>query len=280
MNKTVLQVGCFGEPGSFSYEAMEKYFQGIEKKESYYAYFEDVVQAVKKQKIQYGVLPIENSSTGGITDVYDLIRRYDCAIVGEKCVKIEHNLMAIPGVALENIREVYSHPQGFAQCKNFFGTHPKMTQIPYFNTSQSAKMVHEKQSSYMAAVAGRRAADLYGLRILAENINMNTYNYTRFFIIANQQEYVQTADKITLVVVVKHEPGSLYKTLGHFYHSGLNMMNIESRPLESRPFEYFFHIDLQGNLKDEKVHCAFEQLKDDCTYYKVLGNYLADKEGV
>lgn len=271
-----LEVGCFGMPGSYSHQALEKYFAGRQINRHHYALFEDVVQAVKKGEIKYGVLPIENSSTGGITEVYDLLRHYDCSIVGEQCVKIEHNLLGVPGARLEDITTVYSHPQGFAQSKEFFQQYPQMELVPYFSTSKSAETVRDKQDRHLAAVAGSQAAEMYGLQILAANINYNSNNYTRFIVIANEAEQAANANKITVVVAVKHEAGSLYRTLGHFYHSGLNMMNLESRPIEGKSWEYFFHIDLVGNLREERVRQALAQLSDSCAYCKILGNYPAD----
>jgi len=270
-------VGYQGVPGAYSHLALHKYFAGANIEEHNYTLFEDVAQAVKEGEVTYGLLPIENSSTGGITEVYDLVRRYDCHIVGEICVKIEHNLLAYPGTSLDKVTEVYSHPQGFAQCRPFFKQYPKMMQIPYFNTAKGAELVSIKKTDYMAAVAGRQAAELYGLEILASNINANTYNYTRFFVIASEMQEIPNADKITLVVSLKHEPGSLYHMLGSFYHNGLNMLNIESRPIEGKPWEYFFHIDVSGNLHDANVKKAIAEVENSSTYCKVLGNYVGDK---
>ncbi len=272
----IVEVGCFGMPGSYSHQALEKYFENKKIIRHHYALFEDVVKAVKKGEIKYGVLPIENSSTGGITEVYDLLRHQDCSIVGEQCVKIEHNLLGISGAKLDEITTVYSHPQGFAQSKEFFQQYPKMELIPYFSTSKSAETVRDRQDKNLAAVAGRQAAEMYSLEILASNINYNSNNYTRFVVIANEPEQEPNANKITVVVAVKHEAGSLYRILGHFYHSGLNMMNLESRPIEGKSWEYFFHIDLVGNLREERVRQALKQLADSCAYYKILGNYPAD----
>lgn len=270
-------VGYQGVPGAYSHLALQKYFAGAQVEEHNYTLFEDVAQAVKEGEVAYGLLPIENSSTGGITEVYDLVRRHDCHIVGEKCVKIEHNLLAYPGTSLDKITEVYSHPQGFAQCRPFFKQYPKMAQIPYFNTAKGAELVSIRKTDYMAAVAGRQAAELYGLEILASNINANTNNYTRFFVIASEMQEIPNADKITLVVSLKHEPGSLYNMLGNFYHNGLNMLNIESRPIEGTPWEYFFHIDVSGNLHDANVKNALAEIENTSTYCKVLGNYVGDK---
>lgn len=272
-----LRIGYQGVPGAYSHLAVEKYFVGCRRSERNYMLFEDVAQAVREGEIDYGLLPIENSSTGGITEVYDLIRRYGCSIVGEKCIKIEHHLLACPGASLEKIREVYSHPQGFAQCRAFFRQYPQMAQIPYYNTAKGAELVSTKKTDYMAAVAGIQAAELYGLEVLAAGINANSANYTRFFVIADKQQETEGADKITLVVSLKHEPGSLYRMLGAFYNNGLNMLSIESRPIEGKPWEYFFHIDVSGNLGDGNVKKALREVGECCSYFKVLGNYVGDK---
>lgn len=273
-----LKVGCYGAKGSYTYEAMEQQFAGKEREESYFPLFEDVVKAVKDGTIDYGVLPIENSSTGGITEVYDLIQKYDCAVVGEQLVKIEHNLLGIPGATLDDIDTVYSHPQGFRQCRPFFNEHRDWTLEPYFSTSRSAERVAEDGRKNQAAVASRTAARLYGLSVLAENIYFNQSNYTRFFIIGPKMEITEDADKITLVISVKHEPGALYHVLGYFFYGGMNMTHLESRPMEGHPFEYFFHIDVKGCIHDPSNAQTLHGLASMCTYFKILGNYPSCKK--
>ncbi len=208
--------------------------------------------------------------------MYDLLRKFDCSIVGERCVKIEQNLLGYGEANLNTVTKVYSHPQGLQQSKEFFKDHPQMEQIPYFSTSKSAEEVAKQKDITLAAVASKKAAELYGLKVLAENINYNSNNYTRFVIISKQVEHVPNANKITIVLSVKHETGSLYKALGHLYHRGLNMINLESRPMEGKSWEYFFHIDLTGNLADPDVQDGFEAVQHNCTYFKILGNYRAD----
>lgn len=276
MATKAIPVGYQGVPGAYSHMALLQYFQGQEVQAENFMLFEDVVQAVAEGKVRYGVLPIENSSTGGITDVYDLARRYSIFIVGEKILKIEHCLLAYPGTCLENITEVYSHPQGFSQCSLFFKEHPVMRQFNYFNTAKAAELVAEKKDPHMAAVAGVQAADQYGLEILARGINNNKSNYTRFIIISREQELVPEADKITLIVSLKHQPGSLYRLLAHFAQQNINMTNIESRPYPGRPWEYYFHMDITGHLTDPAVQEALQQLPEDTTECKILGNYPAD----
>lgn len=273
MNEKILKVGCYGAKGSFTYDAMEQQFGHLPREEFYFPLFEDVMKAVKDGTIDYGVVPIENSSTGGITEVYDLIRKHDCAVAGEQVVKIEQNLLGLPGAKLEDIDTVYSHPQGFAQCRPFFLEHRDWTQVPYFSTSRSAERVAEDGRKNQAAVASRTAAKLYGLEVLAENIMFNTSNYTRFFIIAAEPEQRADADKITLVISVKHEPGALYHVLGYFFYGGMNMTHLESRPMEGHPFEYFFHIDVMGSLEDPANAQTLRGLQSMCTYFKILGNY-------
>ncbi|MDP0494255.1 MAG: prephenate dehydratase [Fusobacterium sp. JB021] len=276
--KNKIYVGYQGVEGAYSHLAIEEYFKDENIEEFNYSIFEDVLEAVSKGEIEYGILPIENSSTGGITEVYDLIRQYNCFIIGEKIIKVDHNLLAYPGTKLEDIREVYSHPQGFAQCRGFFKEHPKMKQIPYYNTARGAKLVSEEKKNYMGAVAGKQAAKRYNLEILASNINANKNNYTRFFIISKKMIKNEKANKITMVVTLKHEPGSLYKLLGCFSNYNMNMENIESRPIAEEPWQYFFHIDVTGNLEEENVREALEKMKEFVSEYKVLGNYIGEKK--
>ena len=273
-----IRVGYQGVQGSFSHQALEDYFADVAKVEMNYVHFEDVAAAVKNHEIKYGVLPIENSSTGGITEVYDLVRKYDCHIVGEKIIKVDQNLLGLPGATVAGLKQVYSHPQGLEQSREFFKKHPGIELIPFFNTARSAKMVSESGDPAKGAVASRQAAKLYGLDILAENINYNVANHTRFIVIADQPEHRPDADKITVIIATQHEPGSLYKVLQHFYKGGLNMLNLESRPMEGRSWEYFFNIDLTGNLEDPKVRQGLQDVAEYSAYCKILGNYVSDGE--
>jgi len=179
------------------------------------------------------------------------------------------------GASLGTIKTVYSHPQGLKQCADFFHDYPDIEQVPYFSTSKSAEEVAEKQDVSLGAIAGKQAAELYNLKVIAPAINSNSNNYTRFVIIAKKPEIVANANKITLIVAVKHETGSLYKMLASFYHMGLNMLNLESRPIVGKTWEYFFYIDVTGNLADPLVIDVMEEIKSKSTYCKILGNYRA-----
>ncbi len=270
-----LEIACFGPAGSFTHQALREYFHERQYNRHHFNTFEEVIASASSGEMDYAVLPLENSSTGGITEVYDLLRQYDCSIVGEQCVKIEQNLLGCEGATLQSIKTVYSHPQGLKQCKDFFHDYPQIEQVPYFSTSKSAEEVAQRQDVTLGAIAGKQAAELYNLKVIAPAINSNSNNYTRFVIIAKRPEVVPEADKITLIVAVKHEIGSLYKMLASFYHMGLNMLNLESRPIVGKTWEYFFYIDVTGNLADPLVQDVLEEIKAKTTYCKILGNYRA-----
>ncbi|MBR4846922.1 MAG: chorismate mutase, partial [Phascolarctobacterium sp.] len=190
-----LKIACFGVPGSFTHQALEDYFAERTYERQHFNLFEEVISAVSNGEVDYGVVPIENSSTGGITEVYDLLRKFDCSIVGERCLKIEQNLLGYGDATLSTIKKVYSHPQGLMQSKEFFKDHPQMEKVPYYSTSKSAETVAEQKDITLAAIAGKKAAELYGLKILAENINFNSNNSTRFVVIAKAPEKVSVANK-------------------------------------------------------------------------------------
>ncbi|WP_026881859.1 chorismate mutase [Clostridium akagii] len=265
-------VGFQGVPGSFSEEALIQYF-GSNTISRSFSEFQDVFEALQNGKIDYGVLPVENSSTGGITEVYELLRKYGLYITGEKCIKVSHNLLGIKGAKLEDITEVYSHPQAFQQSNVFFKNYPNLNLVPYYNTATSAELVSKKNSNTIAAVASEKAADLYNLDILEKNINYNTQNYTRFIVISKNVEVSENCNKISVVITVPHKTGSLYNILSNFAHNNLNMMKIESRPIEGKPWEYFFYIDFQGNLINPEIKKAVALIERNSSYFKLLGNY-------
>ncbi len=273
-NRT-LEIACFGPAGSFTHQALEDYFEGRVFNRHHFNTFDEVISSVANEEMDYAVLPIENSSTGGITEVYDLLRTHDCHIVGEQIVKIEQNLMGVEGASLQTIKTVYSHPQGFKQCKNFFKDYPDIEKVPFFSTSKSAEEVAEKNDVTLAAVAGRAAAELYNLKVIAPAVNFNSNNYTRFIIIGKRPEIVPNANKISMLVAVAHETGALYKILASFYYTGLNMMNLQSRPMDGKSWEYYFYIDVTGNLADPLVADVIEEVRSKSNYIKILGNYRA-----
>lgn len=271
INKSNLLVGFQGVEGAFSEQALYEYF-GEDVKTKKLINFKDVFDALKNNDIDYGILPIENSSTGAIVDVYDLLRQYGFYIIGEKCIKIDQHLLGIQGSKIEDIEEVYSHPQGFHQSSEFFRNHPEWRLIPYSNTATSAKMIRDHNVKTKAAVASIRAAEIYDLNILKHNINFNKSNDTRFLIIGKNLEIVD-ANKISVVVNTPHRAGALYGILRYFAENNLNMLKIESRPMVNKSWEYFFYIDFEGNLNKRIVKEALKLINENCSSFQLLGNY-------
>jgi chorismate mutase/prephenate dehydratase len=264
--------GYQGAPGSFGEEAMLAYF-GEESESRSYKSFREMLDAISVNEIDYGVFPIENSSTGSINEVYDLLRMYDLSIVGEITLKIKQNLLGIKGAKVDDIREVYSHGQGFQQSEEFFLENPQMTLIPFFNTAIGAKHVSDMGDVSKAAVASERAAVIYGLDILKENLNDCSNNYTRFAVVGKNLEWDIDSDKISIILTVANKVGALYSVMKLFAEKGINMIKIESRPIQERSWEYFFYIDIEGNLSDTGVVGIMEEIKKTSTYFRMLGNY-------
>lgn len=272
--KKVYKVVYQGVPGSFSEEALDNFF-GKNTIKHHVEDFEDVFKKLKEDDIDYGVLPIENSSTGGIAEVYDLLRKYDAFIVGEKKVKVNHNLLSVKDAAIEDIKEVFSHAQAFSQSYEYLKD-MKWKLTPYYNTAISAKYVKECNDKSKAAIASKRAADLYDLKVLEENINFNSTNSTRFIVVGKKLELKESNDKISMVFSTPHQVGALYKVLSNIFDNKLNMLKIESRPIHNKPWEYFFYVDIQGNLLNDNVKAAIDNIKEECSYFTILGNYRAD----
>lgn len=280
INETVKpspRVGYQGVPGAYGEEATYTYFKGQWSELIAHDSFEDVFEALLEGSIDYGVVPIENSSAGEVFDTYDLIKEHQLYIVGEQTIKIEHNLLGLKGAKIEDINEVYSHPQGLSQTKAFLKEHPKMKQIPYINTATACQHVAELKDTSKAAIASKRAASLYGLDILKSNIHFNKNNFTRFIVLARKMHITDECDKISIVFNTAHTSGSLYNILGHFAYNGLNLLKIQSRPLLEKKWEYYFFADLEGNLQDVNVLIALSKIKDECPYFKILGNYKQSK---
>jgi len=270
-----LIVGFYGVTGSFSEQALKEYFgEKVDTKEI--SEFEDIFLELKYGKINYGVIPIENSSTGAISEVYDLLNKYDFYITGEKYLKISQNLMGIKGSTLDNIKEVYSHPQGLKQSMEFLKGYPQWNLVPYKSTAKSAELVKDRNDKTLAAIASTKAAEIYDLEILQKNVNSNATNMTRFVVIGKEMESDTKSNKISLVLSTTHTAGSLYHVLKHFAENNINLMKIESRPIKDKPWEYFFYIDFQGNINENKIIHAIELIKNNSRYFKILGNYRSE----
>lgn len=267
-----IKLGFQGLEGSFSEEAMIKYF-GENKETSHYETFEDVFEALKKNEIDYGILPVENTSTGAITEVYDLMNKYGFYIVGEECIKINQHLIGLEGTKLDNIKEVYSHPQGFQQSSEFLNSNKEWICIPYYNTATSVKKVYDLNDITKVAIGSERAAKLYGLKILVHNINNQCENQTRFLIIGRNLEVDENCDKVSIVFSLEDEVGTLNSILNNFAENNINLKKIESRPIKNSPWKYLLYIDFDGNLNSIEVKSALKLIEKNSEYFKLLGNY-------
>ena len=261
-----------GEPGCYSEEAAVGFF-GQEVDSRGLAWFPDVFAALERGEADYAVLPVENSSTGSIRQVYDLLAQYHYYIVGEYQVKVEHCLMALPGVELADIRTVYSHEQGLMQCEKYLDGHRDWNRVPALDTAGSAKQVAYTGDRTAAAICSRRAAQIYGLHILAEGINHNSMNHTRFVVVSPVMELRPGRDKISAVFRLPHESGSLHSILTVFAVQGLNLLKIESRPIPGRGWEYLFFLDFSGDLADPGMDGILHELGQLSAQFRILGNF-------
>lgn len=267
-----IKIGYQGVRGSFSEEAMIKYF-GENHTTTDYEEFEDVFLALKNNEIDYGILPIENSSTGAITTVYDLLVKYGLYIVGEECIKIDQNLIGVKGSKLEDIKEIYSHPQGFEQSSEFLSKQNNINLIPFHNTAISAKYISELNDKSKAAIASLRAAKIYGLDVIQKEINDKDNNHTKFIIVGRKLEASKTCNKITVVFSLDDKSGTLYNLLRHFAENNINMIKIESRPSKNEPWQYLLYVDFEGNVENEDVKKAIKLIEEKSEYFKLLGCY-------
>lgn len=260
-----------GEPGAYAYEATVSYF-GEDVKCHNVASWRDAMEEIKTGKADYGVFPIENSTAGIVNGVYDLLVEYDNYIVAEVYVKVNHALLGIKGADISDIKTIYSHPQALMQCEGYLRDKP-WQQISYTNTASSALKVSEDGDKSKAAIASVNAGKLYNLQVLAEGINQNEKNTTRFIVVGNKKEFMITSDKISICFEINHESGSLYNMLSHLIYNGLNMTRIESRPIPEKTWEYRFFVDIEGNLEDASVKNAFTGMKEEANDFRILGNY-------
>ena len=265
------RVMCQGVDGSYSTAACERLFAAPEI--LYVKSFDGVFNAVSSGLCDYGVIPIENSTMGSVKKVYDLMIEHNFYIVRSTRIKINHCLLANPGARLEDIREVYSHEQALGQCGTWLRAH-NIQVHDCENTAIAAQRVAESGRMDVAAVSSARCAELYGLKNLASNIQDNGNNHTRFICIARKPEIYPGADKTTLMLVLPHRPGALYKILARFYALGINLLKLESRPIPDRDFEFMFYFDLETSIYSEEFVRIISELDSLCEELHYLGSYL------
>lgn len=269
----VITAGYCGIPGSFGESALVRYFGELQESIRNYPAFSLVCDAILKEEIRYGILPVENTTTGGIKEVYDLIRQKDLYITGEVYLPIVHNLIGLPGATPEDVLEIFSHPQGLEQCEKYLSSLKSARLIPMNNTAFSVRHVAELNNSAFAAIGGERAAKLYGLEILKPSIQNSTLNTTRFVVLSKKQEVQADADSTSVVLTTRHTAGALYDILGYFSNEQVSLCRIESRPVPDRPWEYFIFLDVEGSIERENVQRALAGAQTKCPYFKFLGSY-------
>jgi len=271
MEERPLKVAFQGEIGAYSEVAVYKYF-GAEVQPVPCKSFQEVFRKVDSGLVDYGVLPIENSIEGSVNQVYDLLLTHNLMICGEVVVKVEHCLIGNLNSNLNQVKRVYSHPQALAQCSDFLEK-LKCEIIPTYDTAGSVKIVKERGLMDEAAIASERAAEIYGMKILARDISNYPDNYTRFVTISKTDAPPSGNDKTLIIFSVKHAPGALYDALGVFAKRGINLTKIESRPTRKKPWEYIFYLDFEGHRNEPKCSDALRELQDKTLFVKVLGSF-------
>jgi chorismate mutase/prephenate dehydratase len=266
-----------GEPGAYSEQASFNFF-GPEVRAKGLHQFEDVFLALENGQADYGVVPIENNSTGAIRQIYDLLSKYEFSLVGETTVKVEHCLAAPQGADFSTITHVYSHEQGIFQSEEFLKQYPTWVPVSAMDTAGSAKFVAETGDPTKAAICSKWAAKLYGLNILAEKINFNAVNTTRFVVVSPKMELRPGADKVSAVLTTPHESGCLHEILGIFAVNGLNMVKLESRPIPGKSWEYMFFIEFTGDLTAPGMLDVLREIAQTAADFRVLGNFKANLE--
>ena len=264
-------VACQGVEGAYSQIACEKIFK--DPFILYFKTFDAVFQSIEQGLCQYGVLPIENSTAGSVKKVYDLMIHRNFSIIRTFRLKIDHNLLALPGARLDEIKEVYSHEQAINQCSEFLKNLNGIKVIPVENTAVAAEMVAKSGRKDVAALSSHACEELYGLKSLAESVQDKGNNRTRFICISKKLEIYPGSDKTSIMMILSHKPGALYKVLARMYVLGINVTKLESRPIPDRDFEFMFYFDLETSIYSEEFVQLMCELDDLCDEFKYLGSY-------
>ncbi len=264
-------VACQGVEGAYAQIACEKIFKSP--MIMYFKNFDAVFNAIDQGLCQYGILPIENSTAGSVKKVYDLMIHHNFSIVRTFRLKIDHNLLGNPDTKLEQVKEIYSHEQAINQCSEFLKSFPGAKIIPVENTAVAAQLVANSGRNDVAALSSRACEELYGLTCLASSVQDEGNNRTRFICISKNLEIYPGADKTSIMMILSHKPGALYKVLARMYVLGINVIKLESRPIPDRDFEFMFYFDLETSIYSEEFVQLMCELDDLCEEFKYLGSY-------
>ncbi len=266
-----MRVAFQGEPGAYSEAAAIGYF-GENTETAPCETFDQVFARVTSGDCECGIVPIENSLGGSIHQNYDLLARYELSIVGEYILRVEHCLIANPGTEFAEVRTVYSHPQGLAQCDGYIRAH-QWAREPAYDTAGSVKIIKALARSDVAAIASSRAAQVYGMKILDANIEDDPQNFTRFIVLSPTPVTPNAPCKTSIVFSLRNMPGALFKALSVFALRDIDLTKIESRPIAGRPWDYWFYLDFAESATEERGRRALQHLEEIATYLRVFGSY-------
>lgn len=266
-----LTVACQGVDCSFSSIACRRAF--LEPEIRFYERFEEVFDAVSQGSCAYGLIPIENTLAGSVTENYDLMLEHNLSIVGSVTIPVDHCLLLTPGAQLEQLELLLSHPQALHQCSEFFRQHPGIKAREFSNTAAAAQYVAQQGDPTLGAIGSWACAEKYGLQLHSRGIQNRKKNYTRFLAIAQENICTPQCNRMSMVFRLSHRPGSLIHALNHFAQRNINLLKLESRPIPDSPFEFVFYCDFSGNYRDADIQSAMGQLPMDLIYMKFLGNY-------
>jgi prephenate dehydratase len=265
------RVAFQGVQGAFSEDAAASFFKDMGTMPC--PDFESVFRAVERGEAEYGIVPVENSLEGTVAAVNDLLLENDLIIVGEVLVPVVHCLIVHPDAELKDVKRVYSHPQALGQCRSFLAKYPQWEKVPAFDTAGSVRLIRDHGLKEEAAIASRRAAEVYGMKVLREGVQGSDDNFTRFFAIQRSNRLLDHGDKTSLAFATRNIPGALYEAMGCFASREINMTKVESRPRRGRAWEYVFFVDIDGHVNDPKVADALADLVRRAVFVKVLGSY-------
>jgi len=264
-------VGCQGVEGAYSQSACDKLFSPADI--TYFNSFEGVFQAVDGGLCRFGVVPLENSSAGSVNEVYDLMNRYRFYIVRSVKLPVTHTLLAAHGAKMDDIKEIFSHEQAIRQCSRFLKSLNGVKVTECANTAMAAMQTASSGRTDAAVISSRDCAELYGLQALSFNIQNTDNNYTRFICISKKPEIYPGAQKTSLILALKHKPGSLYHVLAKFYAHGINMNKLESRPISGQNFEFLFYFDIDTPVISDELKQVLAELEQETDMFSFLGTY-------
>lgn len=268
-----LKVAFQGERGAYSEEAVIRFF-GEKAEPQPRKTISSVFMSVEAGEVDAGVVPVENSIEGSVGESYDALLTTSLKVVGEINLRISHCLIGLPGATVEGLRRVISHPQALGQCRAYLASLGLET-VSHYDTAAAVRLVKEMGDKSVAAIASARAAEIYGMEILARGIEDYGRNFTRFLVIGRVEPPRAEREKTSIIFALPHKPGALYEALGAFAKRGINLTKIESRPTRARPWQYNFYLDFEGHVSDERVREALSELATKSILLKVLGSYPA-----